>query len=274
MSATNDILDSLDLSQLASYLGTDEDTAKSAIEQAVPALLHGLEGEAADPDAATGLTNALAAHHNGLVGSGTPVDPNEIDTEDGTKIVAHIFGNQPQATTNANALLGGLGGTLVKKLLPILAPMVMSWLANQLLNHPTVQKTQNQAQTSNASSGGLGDILGDVLGSVLGGGQQTQSTRQTQQGSGGGLGDILGSVLGGAGGAGGLGSILGSILGSGGAPQAEQIPQYEQPTFGQNTTKTTTGKIQIEADEPGAPAQQNANAGDVLGNILGSILGR
>ena len=274
MSATDDILNAIDLNQMATYLGVDEATAEAAVQQAVPALLHGLEGEAADPEAATGLTNALAAHNNGLVGSGEPVDPHQIDTEDGTKIVAHIFGNQPQATTNANALLGGLGGTLVKKLLPILAPMVMSWLANQLLNHPTVQKTQNQAQTSNASSGGLGDILGDVLGSVLGGGQQTQSTRQTQQGSGGGLGDILGSVLGGAGGAGGLGSILGSILGSGGAPQAEQIPQYEQPTFGQNTTKTTTGKIQIEADEPGAPAQQNANAGDVLGNILGSILGR
>ena len=236
MSAIQDILGSLDLDQVAQYLGVDADTAQSAIQQAVPALLHGLQGEAADPNTATNLANALAQHDNGLVGGSGAIDPNQIDLTDGTKIIQHIFTDQPQVADQANALLGGLGGGLVKKLLPMLAPLVMSWLAGKLLNHPTVQ---NHAQQTGAS-GGLGVILGSILGggglgSILGGGS-TQQQRAPQQQSGG-TGDILGSVLGG----GGIGSILGSILGGGGAPQVDttqQAGQYQQPNFNPTSVQT------------------------------------
>ena len=59
-----------------------------------------------------------------------------MDTADGEKIVSHVFGGQQDQVASqlaGTAQLGGVGGDLVRKLLPILAPIVMSYLANKVL---------------------------------------------------------------------------------------------------------------------------------------------
>lgn len=175
MSAVDEIMQQIPLSQLASQLGTDEQTAGAAMQQAIPALLGGMEANAQDPAGAASLEGALSDHSAGLIDGG--VDLAEVDPADGQKIVGNIFGDQ---TDGVARTLGGLGGAdqsdLMKKLLPILAPIVMSYVVKRIGGGGT------------SAGGGAG---GGLLGSILGGGSAAGS-------GGSGLSDILGGLLGGS----------------------------------------------------------------------------
>ena len=107
----------------------------------------------------------------------------DVDTDDGEKIVDHVFGgNSEQVVQTLGGNLGGAGGGLVKQLLPILAPIVLSYVTQKM------RGGGQQTQQADAGAGGLQDILGSILGGMggAGGGQ-----------GGGGIMDILGGLLGG-----------------------------------------------------------------------------
>lgn len=168
--AVNEILSGIDLNALAKRVGASPAEVEDAVQAALPTLLGSLQANAADPDGKASLIGALGQH------TGEISSLDEVDAEDGRKILGHAFANDPQRL----GALAGKDGGLLAKLLPILAPIVMNWLANNLLGGGAQQTKQ---------SGGTGDILGDLLGGLLGGGS----------GSGGGdlLGDLLGGILGG-----------------------------------------------------------------------------
>ncbi|HVK23113.1 MAG TPA: DUF937 domain-containing protein [Actinokineospora sp.] len=182
MSAIDDIIAQIPLSQLAGQLGVDEQTAEQATRAALPALLGGMQANAQDPGGAQSLFEALGQHSTGLVDGG--VDLDKVDTDDGSKIVNHVFGDQKTEVVNTLGGLGSVGKGLIAKLLPLLAPIVMSYLAKK-------------------------------LGAKLGGGSE-EPQQQPQAQGGGGLGDLLGGLLGGSGGGlGNLGDLLGGLLGGG-----------------------------------------------------------
>ncbi|MEP7332053.1 MAG: DUF937 domain-containing protein [Terracoccus sp.] len=214
MSEIDEILSQVPISQLASQWGVDEREVTTAAQNALPALLGGLQANAQDPDAADSIVSALSNHTSSVRGL------DDIDERDGQKIVGNIFGgNQDQVVSQLGGLSGS-SGSIISKLMPILAPIVMSWLARKM--------------------GGAGG-LGGLLGGVLGGGGSTQATPDaptdagvlfpggvgsasaptqqpagaapTDSGSGGSLQDILGSVLGGGASSGGASDILGGLLG-------------------------------------------------------------
>ncbi len=201
MSEIDDLLGRLPIAEIAGQLGVDEQTASAAVSQVLPALVGGLQQQAeSSDDAAQSLASALTQHENDLA-TGT-IDIKQVDTEDGSKIVSHLFGDKTDdvaAALSNQVPVAGVDQGLIKKMLPILAPIVMSFIVSQ------ITKKAGAGQAA-ASGGGAGD-LGSILGSALGGGGA------------GGLGNILGSVLGGQAGSGAaspggaLGSILGSILG-------------------------------------------------------------
>jgi hypothetical protein len=186
MSELDDLLSQIPMDQLAQQLGVDEQTAERAARQALPALLAGMNANAQDPAGAAALANALGQHDDALLDGGVSLD--QVDTNDGDKIVGNVFGDSRDQVVNRLGGGGGLGGSsgtaggdmsgLVAKLLPILAPIVMSFLAKQFL------KGGRAGAPGTSSGGGLGDLLDGLLG---GGGQGGQ----------GGLGDLLGGLLGG-----------------------------------------------------------------------------
>ena len=132
MSGIDDILRSLPMDQLARQLGTDEATARQATSMALPALLGGLQANATDPGGAASLQEALAQHDDDLYGE--RVDLERVDTRDGERISSHIFGSNEDQVVHALGGAGGagLGGDLIKRLLPLLAPIVLSYLAKQM----------------------------------------------------------------------------------------------------------------------------------------------
>lgn len=210
MSGLDDILRSLPMDQLARQLGTDEATARQATSMALPALLGGLQANATDPGGAASLQEALAQHDDDLFGE--RVDLERVDTRDGEKISSHIFGGNEEQVVHALGGAGGagLGGDLIKRLLPLLAPIVLSYLAKQMqgggarradtggATTPSLP-TQTQGGGSAGAPGSLQDMLGQVLGGAAGGSAaQTGRQGSTTQGSGGSiLTDLLGGLLGG-----------------------------------------------------------------------------
>ncbi len=247
MAAVDDIKSSLDLSQIAQFLGTDEQTANEAVDQALAQLVGAMDNNVTDADGAVGLTRAALKDHAQSAAYGDSIDINNVDEADGEKIVNHVF-----ADSQIQQFTGGAGGGLLRKLLPLLAPIVMGYVASKLQEK---MSGGGRAQApAPQQGGGLGDILGDLLGG--GGGQQGRS-------SGGGLGDILGDLLG------------------GGAPQQTQQPQQrtQAPSGGGFQAPQADGGLRMDPGTPsGAPQGQaqspmgGAGAGDLLGGLLKEIL--
>ena len=188
MSAVDEILQNIPISQLASQLGTDEQTAGAAATQAIPAILGGLQANAQDPAGAASLEGALGNHSPSLFEGG--VDLNQVDQNDGQKIVSNIFGGH---TDNVAQTLGGQGD-LVQRMLPILAPIVMSYLARRMGGGGAAggllgSLLGGAGGGAPAGGGGIGGLMGGGGGGMLGGGQQT--------GSGNPVVDMLGGMLGG-----------------------------------------------------------------------------
>ena len=222
MGATEEILSSLDLDQLAQLLGTDKASAGRAAAAAIPTLIGGLQANSGDESGANGLIGALGQHANDTYSES--VNLADVDVADGRKIVAHALADDPQRVAG----LAGIDGDLLAKLLPLLAPVVMSYLAKKL-----------GVNSGGSSSGG---VLGDLLGGLLGGSGQSGS---------GGLGDLLGGLLGNESTGNAIGDLLGGLLGGDSEPAT--------------TSKKRSTKKTSASSESGA---------DLLGNLLGQILGR
>ena len=208
MAGLDELFNEIPVQEIASKLGADEGEVNTAIRTLVPALVGGLQHNVASDDIDSSKLEAAVTDQaaSGLLDGGVSVD--QVDTHEGNKIVANIFGGN-DSNEVASALAGGglANSGLLKQLLPILAPIVLAYIGKQLTkgNAPAAAPADNQAQAAPAGGGGG---LTDILGSILGG---------AASGAGGGagnnpLGSILGSVLGGQGG-GAIGDILGGLLG-------------------------------------------------------------
>jgi hypothetical protein len=192
MAGIDDILSTVPLDQLAGRLGVDEATAQRAVGAALPALLGGLRANAQDPAGAASLGEAVAQHDPALVEGG--VDLDDVDTDDGRKIVGHVFGQNEQAVVAQLADSTGTGKDLLAKVLPALAPIALAFLAKQL--------------------GGAGAPGGAPTGTGSAAGKSAGERSGAPQTGGGGLGDVLGGLLsGGSGSGGGLGDLLGGLGG-------------------------------------------------------------
>ncbi len=157
-------------STVARTLNIDESKAKWVVSAAVPLMIAALNYNAKNKNQGASIDQALDQHSGSIFGnlagllSGGP-------TEDGNKIVGHIFGNNTGFVTQNLSQKTGLSAGQIGSVLAVLAPVVMGYLGQQ--------KQQSQ------SGGGVADLIGGLLG----GGQSS--------GAGGLLGGLLGSVLGG-----------------------------------------------------------------------------
>ncbi|MCL1870441.1 MAG: DUF937 domain-containing protein [Promicromonosporaceae bacterium] len=205
MAGLDELLSSLPLDQIAGKLGVDPGTAQTAASGLLPALVGGLQANAADPAGAASISQALTQHSSSLVDGG--VNLADVDDAEGAKIAHHIFGAQQDQVVAKVAETTGTEPGVLQKLLPTLAPIVMSYLSKQVSAGP-------QASGAQAQQGGGG--IGGLLGNLFGGHKGDQAGAAGAGGTD--LGGVLGSILGGggSGGAGGgldVGSLLGGLGG-------------------------------------------------------------
>lgn len=160
MAELDGLIEMIPIGDIAKKLGIDEKQAKAAVKTALPAIVAGLSANASSADGAASLEKALGKHKTGT----TKVD--EVDEEDGKKIVSHVFGSKKEAVEEAAAAKSDVTKDIIAKILPIVAPIVLAWLAQKFLGGDKAE-TKTEAKES-SSEGGIGDILGGLVGSKEG----------------------------------------------------------------------------------------------------------
>ncbi len=194
------------ISGVASQTGQSTDQTGSVLSMALPVLMGAMKKNAATPEGADGLMNALSGgkHDGGLLDNlgglfGGGVEQSVMD--DGAGILGHVLGGKQPQVENALSSKSGMDAGTISTILKVAAPLLMSYLGKQ---------TQQQ-NVSEAS--GLGDMLGGLLGGSDGG-QQQQSLIESfldSDGDGSILDDVASMALGGQ--KGGLGGLLGGLFG-------------------------------------------------------------
>ena len=174
MSDLDSLLKQIPIDQIATKLGVDHDVAEDAVARVLPTIVAGLSANSKDKAGAASLEKALVKHEGRAASS---VD--QIDTDDGEKIVRNVFGANKDKVVAAVGKTAKADDSIIAKILPIVAPIVLSWLASQFLN-------RKKTDAAGSSSGGIGDLLGGLLGGAAGG-----------KGGGDVLGGLLGGLLGG-----------------------------------------------------------------------------
>jgi hypothetical protein len=174
------------LNEISQNVGADQSSVSSAVQAALPMLINGLANNAATPQGAESLNNALETDHDGsildnlgdlggMIFGQQGAAPRQADAGG---ILGHILGGSQGQVAQQVSNQTGLQSGQVAQILMFLAPIVMGYLGRQ-----------KQQQ-------GLGaDGLGGLLGGLLGGGQQSVPQQQSggfldQDGDGSSMDDI------------------------------------------------------------------------------------
>ena len=119
------------LSTLSKQLGVNENQASSAIAAALPMIVGALARNAASPDGAASLHNALQKDHDGSILNNLGGFLGSQDNGPGAGILKHVFGSNLGSVIGALGQSSGLGNQKAGSLLENLAPIVLGQLGKQ-----------------------------------------------------------------------------------------------------------------------------------------------
>ena len=190
---------------VAGQTGQAENKTADVLSMAMPLLLGAMKKNAATPEGAQGLMNALSSKHDGsilddlggLFNGG--VDQSVMD--DGTGILGHVFGGKQVNVENTLSQRSGIDTDSVANILKIAAPIVMGILAKQT----------SENKVSDAS--GMDNLLGSMLGGQPEENQSLLTTLLDADGDGSILDDVAGMVMDSPKKKGGIGGLLGNLFG-------------------------------------------------------------
>lgn len=147
--------------QISQQVGAEPSMVNTAIQYALPAILGGLANNAADPQGAQSLDNALTNDHDGgILGNlgslggmifGGQQEAAPARQADAGGILGHILGGSQGQIAQDVSQKSGLQMGQVAQILMMLAPIVMGYLGQQ-------------KQQQGVGADGLGGLLGGLLG--------------------------------------------------------------------------------------------------------------
>ena len=208
---TNMLTSSSALQALSAKTGLPPKTLKMIIMIAVPLLLKRMTGNAASQNGASSLLGALAQHKS-TKAVGDQLE--NVDQEDGAKIVGHILGEDQDDIVRTVAKEAGADPQDVSKVLGSISPTIMNGLSAA-----TESASGKKKQGFDLSDGfDMTDLMA-LFGGAAGAGQVSGQ-------SAGGFSGLLGEDSPAqSAGFGGLGSLFGSLLGA-------QTPETDQSVNG------------------------------------------
>ena len=145
------------IDQVSKQTGISADDAVSVIQDVLPTLLSGMKGQATNTSTQQGFLQALADHSKNDTSDVSKFIQN-VDTEDGDKIVNHLLGDQKEAVAAKAKKKSGIDTKTVIKIMAILAPLLMSKMGS------TANKTAKAS--SSTSAGDMLDIVSGLMDGV------------------------------------------------------------------------------------------------------------
>lgn len=118
------------INQLSQKAGAEPDKVQQLAQLGLPLLLTALGRNASTDEGAAALTNALQKHKDKDLGDIQAL-LSQVDTEDGAKILQHVFADKNERVQNNLAKQTGLGSGQVGSILTQLAPLLMGALGQQ-----------------------------------------------------------------------------------------------------------------------------------------------
>ena len=148
------MLNSGNIGQMGKLLGVNEQEATSAIEEVLPMLIKGMQGQATNKETQQGFLKALQDHSQDDTSDFTRFLKN-VDTDDGAKIVKHLLGQKEEEVAARATKKSGLDKKTILKIMAIAAPFLMSQMGKSA-------KSKAKAATSDDMLSIVGGLLDGV----------------------------------------------------------------------------------------------------------------
>ena len=170
------------VNSVSNKTGLSSKLVKKLITLAIPVLIKYLTSNVSSQSGALSLLSALTKHNNTRSMS-EQID--EVDEEDGSKIIGHILGDDKDKVVKELAAETGIEKKQVDRSLGLIAPALLAVLAATLTSAKKPKPQQQQAAAAPAANAiDLTSLLSTFAGS------------QQQQNNGFGLDDVLGLLAG------------------------------------------------------------------------------
>ena len=169
-------LGSDEINQISQQLGINPAIAQTAIAAAIPMIVGGMARHASQPQGATSIQDAIAAHDGvtdnvpDILQAGPPAD-----VAGGGGLLGRIFGGHREPVQQGVQQATGLDADKAKKLLMMLSPIILGVLARRQFGGQNVQQADpgqlgsvlhQEAQTAAQQAPHVGGLLGKILGAV------------------------------------------------------------------------------------------------------------
>lgn len=148
----------------------------------LPAILQALQRNSADEKGLASLEAALGKHQDVSKYSSVNQVAEQVDPEDGDKILGHVF-NDKSSIIDRIAHSVGMSPAAVKRVLVLLAPVVLKYLAdrkNEKKLDPKGLQKETEVAAKNATkslenNGRKKGLLGELLSGLTGGGKNSSN---------------------------------------------------------------------------------------------------
>ena len=189
----------------SSQTGQSNDKTAAVLSMALPTILGAMQRNAATPQGAESLNNALSDNRHdgsildqlgGLLGGGK-ADSSLLN--EGAGILKHVLGGNQQRVEQNISQNSGVDSGSVAQIIKMAAPVLMGVLGSK-------------KRQSNVDQNGIGNLLGSVMGGGADNDQSLIEKLLDADGDGSIIDDVAGMVLGGSKKKGGLGGLLGGLF--------------------------------------------------------------
>ena len=119
------------LGQISEQLGLDESKVDSTLSTAMPMLVSALANNAAKPDQAQSLMQALDKDHDGSILNDVGGYLGDPQSANGAGILGHVLGDQKSVVAQGLAQQTGMSQSETDQLLSLAAPLVMGALGKE-----------------------------------------------------------------------------------------------------------------------------------------------
>ena len=163
---------------ISSATGSSSSDVTSILANALPSLLAGANKQSQQTSTATSFAKALASHAQDDT-SNLASFYNNVDLNDGAKIIQHLFGNQTNSITKNVAAQAGVTQKQATSVLSAAAPLLLSLLGQQTTAQTKTATTQKAktAQTTDLMSSLLSNVdVGSLIGNMLGSGSTSKKS--------------------------------------------------------------------------------------------------